>query len=306
MERMDYQHTLSKEYEFSGKGLHTGKFATMIVKPAPVDYGIRFVRTDIDPDLEIEAVASNVTSTSRATTISNGEASVTTIEHLLSALTGMGVDNARVELDNVEVPVKDGSAKPYIDVMWKDGFRKQDAPRKYIQISEPIEIRKEETGAFIRIEPADEPSYDLTIDFNSKVIGTQSAHWDRSVVYAEEIGICRTFVFFHELEYLFSKDLVRGGDLSNAIVVVEHPVTDEQIERMAKLFNAPKLLVSEGYLSNVALRFPNELARHKLLDLIGDLRLSGGFLNAKVTAYKSGHSINTAAAAQIEALRKDR
>ncbi len=304
MERMVYQHTLRGEYEFTGKGLHTGKVAKMVLKPAPADYGIRFVRTDLDPDIEIEAIADNVTNTSRSTTISKGGSSVVTIEHVLSALTGMGVDNARVEIDNVEVPVLDGSARPYIDAMWKDGFAEQDHPRRFIEIAEPFEIRNEESGSYLRIEPADTMSYDLTIDFQSKVMGVQTAHWDDSVVYAEELGICRTFVFFHELEYLFNNNLVKGGDLANAIVVVEHPVSEEQIDRMAHLFNAPKVTVSEGYMSNVPLHFPNECARHKMLDLIGDLRLSGGFLKAKVTAYKSGHSINTSAARRICELRK--
>ncbi len=276
----------------------------MVVGPAPADYGIRFVRTDIDPDVEIEAVADNVTNTSRSTTISKKDSSVVTVEHLLSALTGMGVDNARIEIDNVEVPVLDGSAKPYIDAMWKDGFEEQGVPRRYIEISEPFEIRNEETGSFLKITPSDEPSYDLTIDFQSKVMGTQTAHWDDSVVFAEEIGICRTFVFFHELEYLFNNNLVKGGDLSNAIVIVEHPVSEEQIARMAVLFGAPKVVVSEGYMSSLPLHFPNECARHKLLDLIGDLRLSGGFLKAKVEAFKSGHSINTSAAKKICSLNK--
>ncbi len=302
---MMQQQTLRKEYAFEGKGLHTGKVARMKIKPAPVDYGIRFVRTDIGDDAVVRALAENVSCTARSTTISEGEVSVGTIEHLLSALTGMGVDNARVEIDNAEVPILDGSAKPYIDAMWKDGFVSQDAPRRYVELKEPIEIRREDTGAFLKIEPAEKPSYELTIDFDSKVLGIQKAKWNPEVVYAEQIGICRTFVFFHEIEYLFKNNLVKGGDLDNAIVIVEHPVSDEQIEHMSKLFNVPKLKISDkGYLTNIELRFSNECARHKMLDLIGDLRLAGGFLKAKVTAYKSGHSINTTAAKQIRSLLK--
>lgn len=300
------QQTLRKEYTFEGKGLHTGRVARMTVKPAPVDYGIRFVRTDIGENAEIRAVAENVSSTARSTSITENNVTVGTIEHLLSALTGMGVDNARVDIDNVEVPILDGSAKPYIDAIWKDGFVQQDAPRRYIVLKEPLEIRKEDTGAYLRIEPADSPLYDLTIDFNSKVLGVQTAQWNKDIVYAEEIGICRTFVFFHEIEFLFKNNLVKGGDLDNAIVIVEHPVADAQIEHMSKLFNVPKLKISDkGYLTNIHLHFSNECARHKLLDLIGDLRLSGGFLMAKVTAYKSGHSINTTAAKAIHSLLKD-
>ena len=140
------------------------------------------------------------------------------------------------------------------------------------------------------------------MDFNSRVLGVQNAHWDSSVVYPEEIGTCRTFVFFHEIEFLYNNNLVKGGDVDNAIVIVEHPVTDEQVARMSQLFNVPALKVREdGYLSNLVLRFPNECARHKLLDLIGDLRLCGGFLKAKVTAEKAGHGINTAAAKAVRA-----
>ena len=297
---MHLQHTVKKSYLFEGKGLHTGKIAKMVINPAPVDTGIRFRRTDIGEEAIVEALAENVTSTARSTTIACGEASVSTIEHVLSALTGMGVDNALIDIDNVEVPILDGSAKPYIEAMWNDGFEVQDAPRRYIELKEAVEIRNEEKGSVVRIEPADEFSYDIKIDFNSRVLGVQHALWDDSVVYAEEIGTCRTFVFFHEIEFLFNNNLVKGGDVDNAIVIVEHPVTDEQVERMSQLFNVPALKVREdGYLSNLVLRFPNECARHKLLDLIGDLRLCGGFLKAKVTAEKAGHGINTTAAKAV-------
>lgn len=297
---MHFQHTLSKTYTFEGKGLHTGKEARMAVMPAPVDTGIVFRRVDIEGCPEVEALAENVSNTARSTTISKGDASVSTIEHILSALTGMGVDNAYIEIDNVEVPILDGSAKPYIDAMWADGFQQQDAPRRYIEIKETIEIRNDEKGSVVRIEPAEEFSYDIMVDFNSRVLGVQHAVWNPSVVYAEEIGVCRTFVFFHEIEFLFKNGLVKGGDVDNAIVIVEHPVTTEQVENMSRLFNVPALQVREdGYLSNLVLRFPNECARHKLLDLIGDLRLAGGFLKAKITAERSGHGINTAAARQI-------
>ena len=297
---MQFQHTLKKNYTFEGKGLHTGKVARMVVMPAPVDTGLVFRRIDLEGCPEVEALAENVSNTARSTTISKGAASVSTIEHILSALTGMGVDNACIEIDNVEVPILDGSAKPYIDAMLADGFQQQDAPRRYVEVKETVEIRNDETGSVVRIEPADEFSYDIKVDFNSRVLGVQNAQWNPSVVYAEEIGVCRTFVFFHEIEFLFKNGLVKGGDVDNAIVIVEHPVTPEQVQNMSDLFNIPALEVREdGYLSNLVLRFPNECARHKLLDLIGDLRLAGGFLKARITAEKSGHGINTAAARQI-------
>ena len=297
---MQLQQTLRKSYSFEGKGLHTGKVAKMAICPAPVDTGILFIRTDIGPDAAVEALAENVSNTARSTTISKGEASVSTIEHLLSALTGMGVDNAIIRIDNVEVPILDGSAKPYIDAIWNDGFQVQDAPRKYVTPSAAVEIVNEEKGSVVRIEPADDFSYEIKIDFNSRVLGVQSANWDSSVAYTDEIGICRTFVFFHELEYLFNNNLVKGGDIDNAIVIVEHPVTPGQVDRLSRLFDVPALEVRDnGYLNNLRLHFPDECARHKLLDLIGDLRLAGGFLKAKVTAERAGHGINTAAAKKL-------
>lgn len=299
-EKMQLQQTLKKSYSFEGKGLHTGRKARMVINPAPVDSGIRFRRIDIGEDAFIEALAENVSSTARSTTISSGDASVSTIEHVLSALTGMGVDNALIDIDNIEVPILDGSAKPYIDAIWADGFEPQDAPRKYIELQETVEIRNEDKESVVRIEPAEDFSYNIKIDFNSRVLGVQHAGWDKKTVYPEEIGTCRTFVFFHEIEFLFNNGLVKGGDVDNAIVIVEHPVTDDQVKRMSDLFNVPALKVREdGYLSNLKLRFPNECARHKLLDLIGDLRLCGGFLKARVTAEKSGHGINTTAAKAV-------
>ena len=296
---MQFQQTLNKSYIFEGKGLHTGRVAKMTVGPAPVDTGIVFRRVDLGDDVIVEALAENVSNTARSTTISKGQASVATIEHILSALTGLGVDNAFIDIDNVEVPILDGSAKPYIDAMWKDGVAVQDAPRKWVEVKETIEVTNE-NGSLVRIEPAEDFVYNITTDFKSRVLGVQTASWDSSIVYAEEIGVCRTFVFFHELQFLFANNLVKGGDVDNAIVIVEHPVTDEQVAQMSQLFNVPALKVREdGYLSNLTLRFPNECSRHKLLDLIGDLRLAGGFLKAKVTAVKAGHGINTQAALKV-------
>ncbi len=293
------QKTVSREYEFSGKGLHTGKVAKMVVKPAPVDFVLRFRRTDIGEDAWVEALAENVSNTARSTTISKGEVSVVTVEHLISALTGLGIDNAQIDIDNIEVPILDGSAKPYTDAIGADAPVTQDAPRRYIELKESIEI-VDENGGFIRIEPADRPSFDVTIDFNSKVLGVQQAHWDESIDYAKEIGLCRTFVFFHEIEALFAHNLVKGGDVDNAIIIVEHPVTDAQLDNIGSLFDIHGVKVSEsGYLTNLVLRFDNECARHKLMDIMGDLRLVGGFLRAKVTGFKTGHHLNTKAAKAV-------
>ena len=296
------QHTIKKACEFHGKGLHTGKIADMTIKPAPVNTGIVFVRKDIGTEAFVPALAENVSSTARSTTISCGEISVSTIEHVMSALTGMGIDNAIIELNNVEVPILDGSALQYVKA-FAGNIEEQDADRVFITIPDEIELKDEKSGSWVKIPPADKPSFDITADFNSHVLGVQEASWDLSKNYAEEIGPCRTFVFFHEVEFLLANNLVKGGDVDNAIVIVEHPVTDEQISRMAELFNQPKLGVSEsGYLSNLTLHFPNECGRHKLLDMIGDMRLAGGYLNAKVTAFKPGHTINTNTAKAVRAL----
>ena len=294
------QRTLAESCSFSGKGLHTGRVAQMTVRPAPENTGVRFLRTDIGPEAYIDAVAENVTNTARCTLLSSGDASVSTVEHLLSALTGMGIDNAVVEIDNVEVPILDGSASYYVKAFAKAGTVEQDAERQYIAINEEIELKDEKTGSWVKVTPADDLSYGLTVDFNSRVLGVQTAEWDPSRDYAAEIGTCRTFVFFHEIEYLFANNLIKGGDVDNAIVIVEHPVSDEQLEGMAALFNMPKLKVNEsGYLNNLELRFPNECGRHKLLDMIGDFRLAGGYLKAHITGYKPGHGINTNVAKAI-------
>lgn len=297
------QHTLKKIYYFQGKGLHTGTYAHMKLLPAAANTGIVFRRTDLRSKPEIEAVADNVTNTARSTTISHNEAVVVTIEHLMSAFTGLGIDNALVEMDNIEVPILDGSARPYVEAILKDGLQDQGEPRKYIDIPQSLEIRDDKKGSWVRIEPAASPSADITVDFNSKILGIQSAHWDLQTDYAKEIGVCRTFVFFHEIEYLFRNNLIKGGDVDNAIVIVENPVSEEQLSSLQNLFNLPGVRpTAEGYLNNLELHFPDECGRHKMLDLLGDLRLAGGYLNARITAYKPGHSINTKAAKALRAL----
>ena len=290
------QQTVNKEYKFEGRGLHTGRYAHLCLVPAPENFGIRFLRTDLG--VEIPALATNVSRTDRSTTISLGDASVVTIEHLMSALTGLGIDNILVKIDNAEVPILDGSAECYVRAIAPDGLKVQYAERKYLELSEEVEVRDEQTGSWVKITPADKFSLELTVDFNSRVLGVQKASWSENSDYVAQIAPCRTFCFFHELEYLASMGLVKGGDVDNAIVIVEHPVSEEQIHNMCKLFGQPVLSVTDqGYLSNIKLHFPNECGRHKLLDLIGDMRLMGGFPKAHISAYNPGHKINSAAAA---------
>lgn len=295
------QTTLKRSYTFTGKGLHTGVPVTMTVKPAAAGTGIIFKRTDISDDAIIEALSANVSRTDRSTTISSNGYSVSTIEHLMSAFAGLGVDNALVELDNIEVPILDGSASRYVAAISADGLQELDAPRKEAMLTETVEVRDEKTGAFVKIEPAGSPSYELTVDFNSKVLGVQTATWAPEQDFCSQIAPCRTFCFFHEIEFLAANNLIKGGDVDNAIVIVEHPVTDAQLDNICRLFGKQKIgITSSGYLDNVALHFPNECGRHKLLDLIGDLRLAGP-VNAKVTAYKPGHTINAAASKALAA-----
>ncbi|MBQ0078026.1 MAG: UDP-3-O-[3-hydroxymyristoyl] N-acetylglucosamine deacetylase [Bacteroidales bacterium] len=288
------QQTLCKNYSFEGKGLHTGKPVHIELCPAPDNFGICFQRTDLEGSALIEAVAANVKHTRRSTELAKGKASVRTVEHILSALTGLGVDNALIRTDSAEMPILDGSARPYVEAIVADGLAEQQEERVWIELDHTVEFRNEKTGSWVRIEPADTLSYECTIDFNSRVLGVQTVKWSYGDDYASQIAPCRTFCFFHEIVKMAALGLVKGGDVENAIVIVEKPVRPAQIARMAKVFHQPLLDVTEkGYLSNLELRFEDECGRHKLLDLMGDLRLCGGFLKAKISAYKPGHSINT-------------
>lgn len=292
------QKTLSRTYSFWGKALHSGCYSHMNIKPAPADTGIVFVRTD--KKVEIRALAENVSSTARSTTISNGRVSVGTVEHVLSALTGLGVDNAIIEIDNKEVPILDGSARFYIEKMAADPLVDHGVERKWVEIRDEIFLENRKTGSYLRITPSETPSIEVTIDFNSRVLGVQTVRWTPDVDFATEIAPCRTFCFFHEIKHMLMLGLVKGGDVENAIVIVEKPISEKMLSKMAKSFNQPLLSVTpEGYLSNLELRFPDECGRHKLLDVMGDMRLAGGFLKARVEAYKPGHAINTETAKLI-------
>ena len=291
------QRTLKKSYTFSGKGLHTGVVANMTIRPAEAGSGIRFVRTDLAPGATVRALATNVSDTSRSTTLSENGASVSTIEHLMSAAAGLGIDNMLVEIDAPEVPILDGSALSYVQAIAADGLQEQSAPRRCLSLSQPFHF--EADGASIDILPSDTCSMRLTVDFNSKVLGVQSFEYTPDTGYAAEIAPCRTFCFFHELEFLASKGLIKGGDVDNAIVIVEHPVDGATLERMRSLFKADVLEVNEGYLNNLQLHFPDEIVRHKMLDMIGDFALLGAPLRGTIIASKTGHRINTAVCRQL-------
>ena len=287
------QQTLSAPISFSGKGLHTGVIVNMTAHPAGDNNGIVFRRVDLEGQPIVPALCEYVTDTSRGTTIEKGAAKVSTIEHIGSALWTMGVDNAIVDIDGPEVPIMDGSAREYVAKIAEVGLVEQKADRKYYEVTEKQVYTIPDKGVAIIIYPDDEFTVSVHIDFNSKVVGNQYATLDMYSKYPEDIAPCRTFCFLHELEPLLKMNLIKGGDLDNAIVVVENPVSDEQLEHLKKVFNKDDIRVTGGYLNNLELRASNELARHKLLDLLGDFALLGMRIKGRVWASRPGHYANT-------------
>ena len=287
------QQTLAGPISFSGKGLHTGVTVNMTVHPATDNHGIVFRRVDLEGTPTVPALCEYVTDTSRGTTIEKGAAKVSTIEHIISALWTMGVDNALIDIDGPETPIMDGSAREYVEKIQQTGLVEQKSARKYYEVTEKQVYTIPDKGVAIIIYPDDEFTVSVHIDFNSKVVGNQYATLDMYSKYTEDIAPCRTFCFLHELEPLLKMNLIKGGDLDNAIVVVENPVSDEQLEHLKKVFNKDDIRVTGGYLNNLELRASNELARHKLLDLLGDFALLGMRIKGRVWASRPGHYANT-------------
>ena len=265
----------------------------MTVHPATDNHGIVFRRVDLEGEPSVPALCEYVTDTSRGTTIEKGEAKVSTIEHIISALWTMGVDNALIDIDGPETPIMDGSAREYVEKIQLTGLVEQKSSRKYYEVTEKQVYTIPDKGVAIIIYPDDEFTVSVHIDFNSKVVGNQYATLDMYSKYTEDIAPCRTFCFLHELEPLLKMNLIKGGDLDNAIVVVENPVSDEQLEHLKKVFNKDDIRVTGGYLNNLELRASNELARHKLLDLLGDFALLGMRIKGRVWASRPGHYANT-------------
>jgi len=288
------QNTLKQSFQIEGKGLHTGKAVKMIFEPAPVDHGIKFQRTDLDGKPVVDALIDHVVDTSRGTSLQIDGARIGTIEHVLSALTGMGVDNVLVKLNAEETPILDGSAKYYIEGIEKAGIEQQNANRNYYYVKKKITYEDPENGIEISIFPDDHLSINALVDYKSKFLENQFAELDNIDHFKEEIACCRTFVFFHELEVLLNNNLIKGGDLENAIVIIDHEVAQKDIDRMAKLFNKSKVQVKPGsILSNPELVYTNEPARHKLLDILGDITLVGQPIVGKIVAKRPGHKANT-------------
>lgn len=297
----DKQHTLSQPIHISGTGLHTGILVDMTLKPAHPGFGIQFQRVDLPDQPIIKADCDLVTDTSRGTTLQVGDAKVSTVEHILASLVGMGIDNALIELNGPEVPIMDGSSAPFIAQIEAAGVEEQDAAKAWYSLDENIYHYDEEKRVEMVALPALDYQLTTLIDFNSPVLGTQHAGLKTIKDFKSEIAPCRTFCFLHELEMLLENDLIKGGDINNAIVVVDKTVSDAEMNRLAKIFNRDKIEVkSEGYLNNLELRFPNEPARHKLLDVIGDLALIGYPIKARIIANRPGHSTNIEFAKKIK------
>lgn len=288
------QRTLAREVTLSGKGLHTGINVTITFKPAPANNGYKFIRSDLPGQPVIDALAEYVTEASRGTTLSHNGASVSTIEHVLAALSGLKIDNAFIELNGPEAPIMGGSSQKFVEAIKEAGIVELKEDRNYFQVRQKIVFSDEEHGVDLIVYPDDHFSINVLIDYNSRILGNQYAIIDSIDQFEKEISQCRTFVFFHELEPLFKAGLIKGGDLDNAIVILEKEASQEEFDRIAKLFNRPGINSHKaGILNNTELRFPNEPARHKLLDLIGDLALVGQPIKGKVVATRPGHYANT-------------
>jgi UDP-3-O-[3-hydroxymyristoyl] N-acetylglucosamine deacetylase/3-hydroxyacyl-[acyl-carrier-protein] dehydratase len=296
------QRTIKKEVSVSGVGLHTGQPVTLTFKPAPENHGYKFKRIDLPNSPIIDADVDNVTDTSRGTTITQNGASVSTVEHVLAALVGTDIDNTIIELDGPETPILDGSSILFIEALERVGFEEQGAYREYYYIPHNIHYSEPDRKVEMVAMPLDDYRFTCMIDYNSPILGSQHAAITTLSEFKKEIASCRTFCFLHELEMLLKHNLIKGGDLNNAIVVVDKEVSKDELRHLARLFHRQDIDVArEGILNNTALRYQNEPARHKLLDMIGDLALVGTPLRGHIMAARPGHAANVAFAKKIKA-----
>ena len=288
------QKTISTNLSFTGFGLHTGKEVDLVIEPAEANQGIQFSRVDLDGHPIVPASVEHVTDTKRSTTIEKNGVKVVTIEHLLSALYALGIDNALIKINSEELPILDGSAAPYVEALKQIDFIEQSATKSYISLNKSITY-KDESGAEILYVPAEEFTLSVVLDYNNKVLGTQYAELREIDHYADEIASCKTFVLLSELEYLAQSGLIKGGDIDNAIVMVDKKIEEEGLRKLAKLLDKEELKINiqGNTLNNCELKHVNEPARHKLLDLIGDLALLGKPLKGHIIAKKPGHHLNT-------------
>ncbi len=289
----DKQHTIKQSISISGTGLHTGILVDMILHPANPGFGIQFKRIDLPGQPIIKADCDLVTDTSRGTTLEDKGAKVSTVEHILAALVGMGIDNCLIDINGPEIPIMDGSSQPFVEIIEEAGIDEQEAAKHWYTIDTNISFSNDEKRVEIVAMPSVDYKVTTLIDFNSPVLGTQHAGIKSIAEFKSEIAPCRTFCFLHELETLLAHNLIKGGDINNAIVVVDRPVSEDEMNRLAGIFKKDTIEVkSEGYLNNLELRFPNEPARHKLLDVVGDLALIGYPIKAHIIANRPGHYSN--------------
>ena len=303
------QKTIKNAVTISGIGLHTGNTVNLTFKPAPENYGYKFKRVDLTSDILVDADVDHVVDTSRGTSIEHEGVRVDTIEHVLAALAGLEIDNVLVEMDQSETPILDGSARIYVEKLLEAGIVEQKALKKYYELRSNLTYTNPEKKVEIIAIPSKEFRVSVMIDYESKVLPSQNATLDNISNFANEISSCRTFVFLHELEFLLNNNLIKGGDLNNAIVFVNRLVSQVELDHLAKIFNKPKVeVLREGILNNLELHYPNEPARHKLLDVIGDMALVGMPIKAHIIATRPGHFSNVQFAkllkAQIKKLRK--
>ena len=302
----DFQNTIKNTINFSGVGIHTGVFTNMKLKPAKENYGIKFIRVDKDKNLEIEATVDNLFTTNRSTSLIKNNLEVHTVEHILAAITGNKIDNIKIEIDNKEIPILDGSSLDFSEQIKKTGIKKQNAIRQYFIISRKISFKDEKTGSELIAIPDSNYKIDVQIDYNSKKLGIQKASLNNLFEFNSEISSSRTFCFLHELEEMIDKNLVKGGDLNNAMVIVENSISKTKLNKIKEVFNNPKININKnGYLNNITPRFNNEPARHKLLDVIGDLCLVGLPIKGKIIAIKPGHKNNTKFAKKLRKIMKE-
>lgn len=300
MEIMVKQKTIKNEISLTGVGLHTGKEVTMTFKPAPINNGFTFVRVDLQGQPVIEADANYVVNTQRGTNLEKLGVKIQTPEHVLAALVGCDLDNVIIELNASELPIMDGSSKYFVEAIEKAGIEEQDAKRNVYVVKEVISFTDEATGSEILVMPSDDYQVTAMVDFGTKVLGTQNATMKSIADFKDEIANSRTFSFLHELESLLENGLIKGGDLNNAIVYVDKEISESTMENLKKAFGKDKISVKpNGVLDNLTLHYPNEAARHKLLDVVGDLALIGVRIQGKIIANKPGHYVNTQFAKKI-------
>lgn len=287
------QRTLSSSFTLKGKGLHTGLELVVTFNPAPVNHGYKIKRVDVEGQPVIDAIAENVVETTRGTVLGANDVKCSTVEHAFAALYAFGIDNVLVEVNGPEFPILDGSATPYVNKLKEIGMVEQEADKEWLTVSEPIEYTDESTGSHVAILPADDFALSVTIDFNSQLMPIQTATLRDINDFETEISSARTFVFVREIEILLSLGLIKGGDLDNAVVIYERETTQENMDKLCKLTKAEWHDAKElGYIQHKPLVWENEPARHKLLDLIGDLSLVGKPIKGHIVATKPGHTIN--------------